>query len=329
MALNITAALIRDLNVNLNAAYDQATQKFAPSNLWATYTSVIPSDTLTEKFDFSDQLGTMIEFLDERQRRDFGLRTYQMSARKWELTIDVKRDEIADDQLGLIRRRVESLAARSAIHKDVLSARQLNEALAGGSTEFGTCFDGQPFFSNSHTWANSEYTTAQDNLRSGTNTGKLTAAYAAANLKDAINTMQLYKDNTGEIIGATPTHLMCSPADQWDLRQLLNSQALVMAIDLGNSLADSAIVERGQMNPLNGQLQLIVNPRLTTGCGILMDLSKQLKPFLLQDREPLEFSALEGESDTGFNREVYSYGTRARYNYGYGPWWLAIGFDGT
>lgn len=321
MALNMTSAIERDLYTNVKTTWDMEMQRLGIADLHTTYCQIERSNTANERYDFTDQLGTMVEWLDERQLRDFGFRDYSLSNRTWESSVKVKREEVEDDQYGLIRRRISGLAQRASVHREQLATSLINGGTA--TTLHGACFDGQPFFSASHSWTNSEYTTAQSNLRSGTNLGKLDITYAAANIKAAIKTMQGYRDNTGEFIGATPTHLMVSAQDQFDVIQTLNSQALVIAVEDGSS-----VIERGSTNPLASRLQVIVNQRLTAGTGVLLDLTG-FKPFIFQIRRDLEFGSLEKESERGFMRNEYVYGVDARYNVGYGLWWKAIYFDGT
>ncbi len=50
-----------------------------------------------------------------------------------------------------------------------------------------------------------------------------------------------------------------------------------------------------------------------------------VKPVILQSRTPIEFAALEADSESGFMRDEYVYGVRARYNAGYGLWQMAYG----
>ena len=49
-----------------------------------------------------------------------------------------------------------------------------------------------------------------------------------------------------------------------------------------------------------------------------------LRPFIFQNRAPVEFTALENQSDEGFRREKYLYGVRARYRLTYAMWQYAI-----
>ena len=49
-----------------------------------------------------------------------------------------------------------------------------------------------------------------------------------------------------------------------------------------------------------------------------------VRAFIFQDREPIEFTAMERESESGFMREVHLYGVRARYKMTYGYWQHAL-----
>ena len=65
----------------------------------------------------------------------------------------------------------------------------------------------------------------------------------------------------------------------------------------------------------------------TAGSGAawyLLDLSKPLKPFVFQDREPFALVARQSLQDPAvFDRDRFLWGTRGRCNAGYGLWHLA------
>jgi phage major head subunit gpT-like protein len=46
----------------------------------------------------------------------------------------------------------------------------------------------------------------------------------------------------------------------------------------------------------------------------------EVRPFISQDRESIEFTALADGSEESFKREKYLYGVRARYALAYGYW---------
>jgi phage major head subunit gpT-like protein len=49
-----------------------------------------------------------------------------------------------------------------------------------------------------------------------------------------------------------------------------------------------------------------------------------IRPFVFLDRIPLEFTALENQSEEGFMRDRFLYGVRARYRLTYGLWQHAV-----
>ena len=81
-------------------------------------------------------------------------------------------------------------------------------------------------------------------------------------------------------------------------------------------------------NVLSGAAKVVAFSRLTDASKFfLLKVDAALRPFIFQDREPIEFKALETESETGFLREVFLYGVRARYRLAYAAWQHAIQLD--
>jgi phage major head subunit gpT-like protein len=78
---------------------------------------------------------------------------------------------------------------------------------------------------------------------------------------------------------------------------------------------------------VNGDEQSISNVQAGDGPGwYLLDTSRGVKPMIWQEREPYQFTSLDGENDENvFMRGEYLYGTRARVNAGFGLWQLAFG----
>ena len=62
----------------------------------------------------------------------------------------------------------------------------------------------------------------------------------------------------------------------------------------------------------------------------LLDTSKPIKPFIVQERRAADFTALDKPDDQNvFLRNQYLYGTSWRGNAGYALWQLAYMSDGT
>ena len=61
-----------------------------------------------------------------------------------------------------------------------------------------------------------------------------------------------------------------------------------------------------------------------TDAFYILETDIPVRPFILQDRIPLDFTALEGASEEGFKRDKFLYGVRARYRITYGYWQYAL-----
>ena len=87
----------------------------------------------------------------------------------------------------------------------------------------------------------------------------------------------------------------------------------------------NATIISNTTNVLAGAARVIAFPWLSLATTwYLLNTDGVLRPFIFQDREPVEFTALENQSDEGFRREKYLYGVRARYRLTYAMWQYAI-----
>ncbi|MFH1419457.1 MAG: Mu-like prophage major head subunit gpT family protein [Planctomycetota bacterium] len=241
-----------------------------------------------------------------------GLRTesYSIENLKYEATIEVDRDEISDDQTGQIRLRVAELAQRAATHKDYMIA----QLLINGEDAGNDSYDGVSFFNASHASGESG---DQSNLltASATDQDAPTVEEFKEALKAGIAAMLNYKDDQGEPILISASSLVC----------VVPSSMLFTA-----SEAINATVVDNQTNVMRGIARVVAFPWLTDlSKWFLLKTDGVVRPFIFQDREPIEFTALTGDSDEGFRREKYLFGVRARYRMAYGYWQYAVRTDFT
>lgn len=238
-----------------------------------------------------------------------GLRTesYSVENLKYESTIEVDRDEIADDQTGQIRLRIAELAQRAATHKDYLISQLL---VAGESS--GLSYDGAAFFSAAHESGDSG---AQSNLLTtgATDPDNPEAAEFKNSLNQAIASLLAFKDDQGEPMLVTASGLVC----------VVPPSMLFTALE-----AINATLIGDTTNVLHAAARVVALPWLTDASKwYLLKTDSFIRPFIFQDREPIEFSALADGSDDGFKREKYLYGVRARYRMTYGYWQYAVRTD--
>ncbi len=80
----------------------------------------IVSTSDSENYRWLGTVPAMREWGTGRLAKGLRSESYSVENLKYEATIEVDRDEIADDQTGQIRPRIGELAQRAATHKDYL-----------------------------------------------------------------------------------------------------------------------------------------------------------------------------------------------------------------
>jgi phage major head subunit gpT-like protein len=236
-----------------------------------------------------------------------GLRTesYSVANLKYEATLEIDRDEIADDQVGQIRPRIAELALRAATHKDYLLA----DLLASGSSAGFNSYDGETFFSAAH---NSGSSGVQSNTVSVdvSSVQNPTVEEFKAGIKEAIGRMLTFKDDQGAPMVLQVSGLQC----------VVPPSLYFTALE-----AVSAAMIADTSNVLKGVARVISLPWLTDASRwYLLKTDGVVRPFIFQDREPIEFGSLAEDSDEAFRREKYLYGVRARYRIAYGYWQYGV-----
>jgi phage major head subunit gpT-like protein len=265
----------------------------------------IASTSDSETYKWLGSLPRMRQWGTGRLAKGLGTESYSVENLKYEATLEVDRDEIADDKTGQIRIRIGELAERAATHKDYLLA----QLLISGETAGFNSYDGVSFFNDSHVSGSSG---AQDNQVTSTAADPddpTTDEFKRA-LKIAIGTMMAFKDDQGEPMSISASGLVC----------VVPTTMYLTALEAVNATIVSAT-----SNVVAGAARIIAMPWLTEPSKwYLLKTDGVVRPFIFQDREPVEFTALTQESDEGFRREKYLYGVRARYRIAYGYWQHAV-----
>jgi phage major head subunit gpT-like protein len=273
----------------------------AAMTYWQDLATRVESTKDRESYKWLGSIPKMREWGQGRLARGVRTESYDVANQKYESTLAVDRDELADDQTSQLSIRVQELAARAASHKDFLIAELLKN---GGEAGFHS-FDGVPFFSALH---ESGASGAQSNdLESkAVNPTDPTPAEFRASLKKSIAAMLALKDDVGDPTAMSATGLVAiTPPSMY-----------LTALEAINATVISATT-----NVLQGVARVISFPWIDAAdVWYLAKTDGVVRPFIFQDREPVEFGALEEKSDSGFLREVFLYGVRARYAMTYGQW---------
>lgn len=266
----------------------------------------IPSTSDQESYKWLGSIPKMREWGTGRLARGVRTESFSVENMKYESTLEVDRDEIADDKTGQIRVRVQELAVRAATHKDYL----ISQLLINGATSGFNSYDGVSFFNDAHASGDSGN---QDNKLAPaavTPADPTTAEFKTA-FKAALAAMLAFKDDVGDPMSISGgTGLVC----------VVPPSMYLTALE-----AINATIISNTTNVLAGAARVIAFPWLTTATTwYLLKTDCVLRPFIFQDREPVTFTALEENSDEGFRREKFLYGVRARYRLTYAMWQYAV-----
>ncbi len=299
MAVINTALLTKGLRSEFFNRFDAATIHYSDLS------TRIQSNSDTENYKWLGSVPRMREWGTGRVAKGLRTESYSIENLKYESTIEVDRDEISDDQTGQIRIRINELAERAATHKDYL----IGQLLISGETSGFDSYDGVSFFNANHLSGSSG---TQDNEVSYTATDPddPTVVEFKGALKAAIGAMLGFKDDQGDPMPVSATGLVCVVPTTMYLTALEALNATIVG-DTSNVLAGAA--------------RVIAFPWLTDQRKwFLLKTDGVVRPFIFQDRESVEFTALTEDSDEGFRREKFLFGVRARYRLTYGYWQYAI-----
>jgi phage major head subunit gpT-like protein len=265
----------------------------------------IKSSHKVETYGWMQRLLEMREWIGPRVIQGMATQAYTLENKKFESTLGVDCDELADDSLGLFEPRVQEFGRVAAR----LWERLLLDALINGNAATSLGFDGLPFFSASHTLNPA-------GVQSNSFSGGATSTLTSGNLDIIATAMTQYTGEDGRLLGVNPTHIVIPKKLEMTARVILKA----------------ALVANGGTNVFNGFLDMIVVPDLPgTGAPAwyMVDLSAPIKPLLLQVRKPVTLVAKANiDDDNVFWQSQFFWGLDARGVAGYGPWWLAVRANG-
>lgn len=110
----------------------------------------VPSSTSEEKYAWLGKLPRFREWIGDRVFQSLSTSDYTIKNKQWELSIEVDRNDIKDDKLGIYGPMVQQMGQESSTHPDELVFALL---AAGFST---VCYDGQYFFDTDHPVINAD-----------------------------------------------------------------------------------------------------------------------------------------------------------------------------
>lgn len=138
------ADMFRGFQTVFKDAWDQA-----PS-MYETVATVVPSSTSEEHYAWLGTMPRFREWIGDRQVQSLATSDFILRNKDFELTIEVDRNHIEDDRLGVYRPMFQMLGQEAKTHPDELVWNLLKD---GFSTN---CYDGQYFIDNDHPVLNAD-----------------------------------------------------------------------------------------------------------------------------------------------------------------------------
>jgi phage major head subunit gpT-like protein len=140
--MEITRGTLRTLGIGFNTAFQNALTT-APT-MYPAVTTVVPSTTRSMDYGWLGKLPNIREWLGDRVVNNLTRFAYSIDNKDWEGTLEVDRDDIEDDNLGIYSGYIAQLGDSAQSHKDLLVWPMLNNGWEQ------PCYDGQNFFDTDH-----------------------------------------------------------------------------------------------------------------------------------------------------------------------------------
>ncbi|MCY1358953.1 Mu-like prophage major head subunit gpT [compost metagenome] len=294
---SLTAVFI-NLKTIFNKAFDAA-----PST-WQKIAMEVPSTSGQNDYSWLSNFPKMRRWIGAKVVKALEAFKYTVVNEDFEATVEVDRNHIDDDNLGIYKPQAEMAGFSSAQLPDEL----VYEAVNGGFTKL--TYDGQYHFDTDHPVGSSLVSNKSTVALSNASLAAAQAGYGAAR-----TAMKQFRDEEGRSLNITPNVLLVGPALEDMARALLTD----------GKLADD------KPNPYKGTAELVVDGRIESDTAwFLLDTTKPIKPFIYQPRKkPVFVQQINPESDDVYNLKKYKFGAEARAAAGYGFWQLSFGSTGT
>lgn len=315
--MQISQANLDALRVQFQMGFEQA---YSETPIWhPQLTTTAPSGAKQNTYGWIAKQTRMREWIGPREALNLSEHEYTLANLPFEATIELDRDDIEDDNLGLFMSvTIPELAQAAAKHPDQLIKTMLQSNAGLGPT----AFDGQLLFSDSHpTFAKpgavaAGAATTYDNL--------FDLALTQDNFNTVWASMASYTGEDGEPLGVMPDTLVIPPQLRLVATEILEADVIAKAVSSGGA---------GASNVTKGWAKMLIVPELANAPTqwYLADTSKPMKPLILQNRRADQFVSRDSPQDPKvFDLRKFTYGVDNRRNVGVSlPFLIATSVPGT
>lgn len=291
------AAVFLTLKTTFNNAFE------ATPSQWQKTAMLIPSGSSQNDYTWLSAFPKMRKWIGDKVLKSLEAFKYTVVNDDFEATVEVNRNDIDDDNLGIYAPQAQMAGYSAKQLPDEIVSDLKNNAFAS------YCYDGQYFYDSDHPVAGASVANLGTVALSG-----LTQDLAAASYGVARTAIMSFKDDEGRPLGLVPNVLEVPPALELQGKRLVAME----------KLADDT------PNPYFGTAELVLNPRLTSTTAWFLHCTQMpVKPFVYQERKaPVFVEQTDPQTDNVFMRKTFRFGAEARVAGGYAFWQMSWGSTG-
>ncbi|WP_413190178.1 Mu-like prophage major head subunit gpT family protein [Psychrobacter sp. AT9] len=298
--MNVNSQTLNAIAAGLKKVYNDTFSK--TESFHKKVAMVVPSSNSQETYAWLQNMPRMRKWVGDKVINKLSKQGYSIVNDDFEVTVEVKRNDIEDDNIGQYNNMSQQAGWSAKQLPDELTSELINQ----GQTSL--CYDGKPFFSSTHPVT----VKGEDKTMSNVHNKALSAATLAdakASFGVGRTKMRSLTDYEGRNLKVKPNLLIVGPDLEDTARTLLTADKL----------------ENGDQNIYKNTAELLVIDDLTAGTWYLEDTSMPVKALIIQERrKPVFVSQTDLNAPDVFLRATYKFGAEARYGAGYGFWQLML-----
>lgn len=300
-AQQVLTAMATSIKKVFDAAFEAA-----ESN-WNLVAMEVPSNGASNTYAWIEKFPRLRKWIGDKTVKQLKGHAYTITNDDFEATVEIDRNDIEDDNLGIYKPQAEMAGESSKQWADDLVFTTLTK----GFSE--TCYDGKTFYATNHAVGEGKGQKSVSNRLSAPLSVE-SAALAKAGYGAARTMLKSFRDEEGRPLNLKGTLLVVPPALE----------------DIANALMTVDRLEDGTPNPYKGTAKVLVCGWLDTDTEWhLLDTSKAVKPIIFQPRKkPVFVKQTDTSSDAVFMRKKFKFGAEARGAAGFGLWQMAVGSTG-
>ncbi len=291
--MELTPTLLDSLYYNTSLIWQGAFN--AAENWCEPLITRVGSSGRKNVYGWTAVMGRMREWRGARVVTNLAARAAELENRKFEKTVGLKVDDLADNNMGLFSSAVAGLGQMGKFLADDL----VLEVLQGNAT----CYDGQAFFHASHP-VNVD-SSAAGTFSNYESTGK---TLTADNYNAMRARMMAYLGEDGKAMRINPNLIIVPPSLERTALEIVEATALARVFGSDTAAAPVENVLRGK-----SKVMVIADLEVAPTTWYLADTTQIIKPIVYQERQAPDFVALTSSTDPNvFERDELLWGSKAR-----------------